>query len=333
MGTVRVLRREDEFVHFGVPDDPAESNGLIDYSYAGYERYLETVIDEILVEQPRERKLVTILGVVPRQHVFWRGNLRVLKELLARVGVEANIIFSGENGPEALRRISAAELTLVFSSTSGLSAAKKLESRFGIPFAVFASVPVGPRDTSAFLRIIGRILRLREARVEEVIAAEERHSVFAGDCIGDMARDLLLNVPVGIVADSPTAVGLARYGANELGWQPEIIVITDNPPKESRGFIIGNLTEGIRCPIIPRVAFETDPWRIRLLLQEHTLQFILASSREKAIATDDRNAMLVSVAFPVHDRLIIDRTYAGYRGGLALIEDVAFAYGQLPRKP
>lgn len=333
MGTVRVLRRDEEFAHFGVSEDSAESNGLTDYSYAGYERYLETVIDEILVEQSRERKLVTILGVVPHQHVFWRGNLRVLKELLARVGVEANIIFTGENDPEALRRISAAELTLVFSSSSGLSAAKRLESRFGIPFAVFASVPVGPRDTSAFLRIIGRMLKLRETRVEEVIAAEEGNSLRSNSWIDDTTRDLLLNVPVGIVADSPTAVGLARYGANELGWQPEVIVITDSPPEESRGFIIRNLTEGITCPVIPRVVFETDPWRIRHLLQEHAPQFILASSREKSVAANDLNAMLVSVAYPVHDRLIIDRTYAGYRGGLALIEDVAFAYGQFPRKP
>ncbi|WP_052263225.1 nitrogenase component 1 [Geobacter pickeringii] len=330
MGTVRVLRREEEFTHFGV-SDLAGSNGLADFSYAGYERYLETVIDEILVEQPRERKLVTILGVVPQQHVFWRGSLRVLKELLARVGVEANIVFT--TGPEALRRISAAELTLVFSSSSGLEAAKKFEKRFGIPFAVFASVPVGPRDTNAFLRIVGKMLRLREARIEEVIAAEGRYSVLAGDCVDDTARDLLLNAPVGIVADSPTAVGLARYGANELGWQPEIVVITDNPPEESRGFITRNLTDGIRCPVIPRVFFETDPWRIRHLLQEHSLQFVLASSREKAIAANDLNATLLSVAFPVHDRIIIDRTYAGYRGGLALIEDVAFAYGQFPRKP
>ncbi|GLI39451.1 hypothetical protein KI811_11295 [Geobacter hydrogenophilus] len=333
MGTVRALRREEESAHFGVLDDPAESNGLTDHSYAGYERYLKTVIEEILVEQPRKRKLVTILGVVPHQHVFWRGNLRVLKEILARVGVEANIIFSGENGPEALRRISSAELTLVFSASSGLSAAKKLESRFGIPFAVFASVPVGPRDTSAFLRIIGRMLKLREARVEEVIAAEEDNSLRSSSWMDDTARDLLLNVPVGIVADSPTAVGLARYGANELGWQPGIIVITDDPPKESRGFIIKNLTEGIKCPVVPRVVFKTDPWRIRHLLQEHTLQFILASSREKAVAASELNAMLVSVAYPVHDRLIIERTYAGYRGGLALIEDVAFAYGQSLRKP
>ena len=37
--------------------------------------------------------------------------------------------------------------------------------------------------------------------------------------------------------------------------------------------------------------------------------------------------MQVSVAFPVYDRLIVDRTYAGYRGGIALVEDVAAKYG------
>jgi len=29
-----------------------------------------------------------------------------------------------------------------------------------------------------------------------------------------------------------------------------------------------------------------------------------------------------SIAFPSYDRLVLDRTYAGYRGGLALVEEL-----------
>jgi len=301
--------------------------GFLGNSYKGYEQYLDAVIDQLLTEQPRERKLVNILGVVPYQHVFWKGSLRVIKELLAKIGVEANIIFTEENGLESLRKIPAAELNLVFSPWSGVAAAKKLEERFGTSFAVFPTVPVGPKDTSAFLRSIGRLLKLREARVEEVIADEERRAYRFTEYMADIVMIALPHAYVGVVADTSTAIGLTRYGSNELGWIPEIVIITDNPPEESHEYIVRNLTDGLESAVKPRVVFETDSHRIRLLLQEHTLQLILASSLEKHIAVDELNAMQVSVAFPVYDRLIVDRTYAGYRGGLALMEDVAYKYG------
>jgi len=43
--------------------------------------------------------------------------------------------------------------------------------------------------------------------------------------------------------------------------------------------------------------FEVDSHKIRLLLREHTVQILLASSLEKYIAGDELQAMQVSVAF------------------------------------
>lgn len=303
------------------------TSGFAGNSYMGYEQYLEAVIDQLLAPQPVVRKRVNLLGIVPYQHVFWKGNLQVIKDLLGQIGVQANMIFIENDGLEALKSIPSAELNLVFSAWSGVSTARKLEEKFGTPHVVIPSVPVGPKDTSTFLRFLARRLQLRRTRVEKVIAAEEHRAYRFAENIADIAMMALPHACTAIVADTGTAIGLTRYGSNELGWLPKVVVITDDPPEEFRADIIRHLTEGLESAVKPEVHFEIDPHKIRLLLREHTLQLVLASSLEKHIATDELNAMQVSVAFPAHDRLIADRSYAGYRGGLALMEDVAYKYG------
>jgi nitrogenase molybdenum-iron protein beta chain len=49
--------------------------------------------------------------------------------------------------------------------------------------------------------------------------------------------------------------------------------------------------------------------------------YIIGSTLEKRTATE-RGAKHMSVSFPTYDRLITDRGYAGYRGGLHLFEDL-----------
>lgn len=315
-----------EFRH-QVPIIHVEAAGFLGNSYVGYDQFFEAVIDQLLTHMPVKRMRVNILGIVPYQHVFWKGNLKVLKDLLENVGLSVNMIFTENNGVEALRQIPAAELNLVFSHWSGVPAAQKLEEKFGTPFAVIASVPVGPKDTSALLRFLARRMKLRRKAVERYIEAEElRVSRFKEDQAGS-AQAPLCETRIGIVADSGTAIGLTRYGSNELGWLPDIVIISDDPPSGYREDIVNNLTRGLACTVPPAVYFEVDARRIRQLLKEHALHLVLASSLEKHVVEDEMQALQVSVAFPVHDRFIADRSYAGYRGGLALMEDVAYQNG------
>jgi nitrogenase molybdenum-iron protein beta chain len=301
--------------------------GFLGNSYKGYEQFLDAVIDQLLEPQPVVSKRVNLFGVVPYQHIFWKGNLQVIKDLLAKVGVSANMIFTENSGLEALKSIPSAELNLVLSPWSGVAAAKQLEEKFATPYEVIPSVPVGPKDTTAFLRFIADRLDLDRDEVERVIAAEEHRAYRFSEYMAAITSMALPNAYTAIVADSSTAIGLTRYGSNELGWLPEIVILTDDPPEEYRGEIVRFLTENLASAVTPEVHFEIDSHRIRQLLNEHTVQLVLASSLEKHIATGELQAMQVSVAFPTYDRLIVDRNYAGYRGGLALMEDVAYKYG------
>lgn len=316
-----------EFSREAPPVIHADTAGFLGSSYRGYELYLDAVIDQLLTERPVIKRRVNLLGIVPYQHVFWKGNLRVIKSLLEGIGLSVNMIFTEKDGLTALREIPAAELNIVFSPWSGVPAAEKLNGTFGTPYLVFPAVPVGPKDTTSFLRLIADRLHLKKEKVKNFAKNEEQRAYRFAEYMADISLMALPNAYTAIVADAGTAIGLTRYGANELGWLPEVVIITDNPPEEYHSRIVRSLTEGIESVVKPEVHFEADSHRIRLILREHTLQLVLASSLEKYIAVDELDAMQVSVSFPVYDRLIIDRTYAGYRGGLALMEDVAFKYG------
>lgn len=301
--------------------------GFLGNSYHGYHAFFGAVIDQLLTPRPRQTGLVNLLGVVPYQHVFWKGNLTTIKNLLERLGLEVNIIFTEDNGLEALRKIPAAELNLVLSPWCGVGTAQSLETKFGTPYLQLPTVPVGPKDTSQFLRLVSERLGLEKSRVEALIQEEEHKTYRFMEYAADMVMIALPHAYAALVGDASTVIGLTRYVSNELSWLPEVVVVTDDPPEESRKAIERYLTEDLESVVKPTVIFEHDSHKIRLQLRKHSVQIVLASSLEKHIATDELEAMQLSVSFPIYDRLIVDRTYAGYRGGIALMEDVAAKYG------
>lgn len=267
--------------------------------------------------------MVNIFGIVPNQHVFWKGQLQTIKQLLEKIGLKVNTIFTDFDGIENLRKIPAAELNLVLSPWIGVKAVEKLQQKFGTQFHISSHVPVGPKDSSQLLRTLGEKLGVSKELVEKVIYEEERHTY---RFVEYMSEPFMISLPhayYGVVSDSSNAIGTVRYVTNELGWLPEVVIVTDNPPEEFRDYIEKQLTENLEGVITPKVIFEIDSHRIRQILQKYTLQVVLASSLEKYIAQEELDAMHLSISYPVFDKVIVDRAYAGYRGGIALFEDLS----------
>lgn len=305
-----------------VPIISVNAPGFGGNSYLGYELFFKAVIEQLLTEQPRQPGLINIFGVVPYQHLFWKGELAAIKQLFAKAGLEANIIFTEFSGLENLRKIPAAELNLVLSPWNGHGIAETLQERFKTPFITFPGVPVGPKETSRLLQQVAEALGHGRKEIEQVIAAEERHAYRFTEYLGD---GLILGLPhafFAVAADSGTAIQVTKYLANEVAYIPDIIILTDNPPEERRDAIIRELTDGLETVLKPEVVFEIDAHLIREKLKGRNFLFLLSSSLEKNIAGEEYNAMHHSIAFPSYDRLILDSNYAGYRGGLALMEDL-----------
>ncbi|HWQ20710.1 MAG TPA: nitrogenase component 1 [Methanotrichaceae archaeon] len=296
--------------------------GFIGNSYDGYELFFDAVIDQLLTPMPTIRRRVNIFGVVPYQHLFWKGDLLVLKKTLSRIGIDANIIFREFGGPKNLKEIPAAELNVVLSPWNGHKIAKRLEEKFSTPYLTFPGVPVGPKQTSRLLLELAKRLDISLEETNKVIEEEERIVYRFLEYLGDVH---ILGFPhpyFAVVADSGTAIGVTQFLANVMGYLPEVVIVTDNPPEEHRAEIASELTEGIESILKPDVIFESDSHLIRLKLKDRSFLALLASSLEKFIAPELGAAVHLSVSFPSFDRLILERSYAGFGGGLTLMEDI-----------
>lgn len=273
------------------------------------------------IHYTKEEGLINIFGVVPYQHVFWKGTLSVLKDLLEKLGLKVNVIFAEVNALDNFKRIPAAQLNLVLSPWNGHSVVKLLEEKFKTPYVVFPYVPVGPKETSNLLRILGDKLDISKDLLDEFIDKQEKIAYRYTEFLGDMVILGLPHAYFAVVADSPNAIGITKYLTNEIGYLADIVIITDNPPEEARDEIIKELTQNLDSTVKPDIIFEIDSYKIRQNLKDRNFIALFASSLEKHIAEEDFGAIQVSIAFPVYDRLILDRNYAGYRGGLNLMED------------
>ncbi|HEX3014071.1 MAG TPA: nitrogenase component 1 [Methanobacterium sp.] len=296
--------------------------GFSGNSYEGYELFLEAVIDQLLTPKTKQKKLVNILGVVPYNHVFWKGELTAVKKLLADIGIEANVIFTEPNGLESIDKIPAAEYNIVLSPWNGHRAAKKLEDKFGIPFVSFPGVPVGAKQTGEFLRTVAEKLDLSSDKVEEYIKREEKWSYRYLEYPGDAIILVRPHSYFAVAADSNTAVSITKFLTNEIGYLPDIIQITDNPPVEYRDKIVQEIRDNIDTVVIPDIVFEADTYKIRKNLEDRPFLFLFSSSLEAPTAMEDFAALHISAAFPIYNKSILVHNYACYEGGLRLVEDV-----------
>ncbi|MDR3222798.1 MAG: nitrogenase [Methanobrevibacter sp.] len=291
-------------------------------SFEGYELFWDAILNQFLTPQEKQSKLVNIFGVVPYNHVFWKGELLNIKNILQKIGIEANIIFTEKNGLKNIEKIPSAEYNIVLSPWQSHDLVEKLEEKFQTPYLKFPSVPVGAKQTSEFLRKVGEKLNIPSDKVESVIEEEEDRNYRFMEYPADAVILVRPHSYFAVVADSGTAIGITKFLTNELGYLPDIIQITDNPPEEHRAAIAKEIIDNIDAAVQPDVIFEADTYNIRENLKDRPFLFLLSSSLEAPTAMEDFGALHVSASFPVYNKSILVHNYAGYDGGLQLFEDV-----------
>lgn len=289
----------------------AETPGFKGGSNEGYEIVLAALIDQLATKKPRIKNRVNILGIVPSQDVFWQGNLSEIERILTSLGLEVNTFFNGL----PLEDAGAAVLNIVLSPWVGISVAEKLKERFGTPYIVHP-LPIGGADTSAFVRKVGTALKIKTT---EVTTREEEWVHQYIDRISDFIVDFDVQLHFATISDAGYAVALNRFLVQDIGWIPSVAVVTDQVPERYRAAIHDslNLGEGIT----PKIIYESDSWGIWEAVEKERPAFILGSSLDKESA-DRIGAWRLSVSFPITDRVVLARGYAGYQGVTSLIEDI-----------
>lgn len=311
----------------------AETGGFHGNSYKGYEIVLKTLFQDYVEKKPvKESNVVNLWGIVPIQDVFWKGNISAVKSLLTRLGYQVNTFFGEGETLDNLRNAAAAALNIVVSDIFGVEAAEVFEEVHGVPY-ITVPFPIGDHGTELFLRTVGKALGIENTFVEKVVQEEKERFYSYFERIADVYSDLDLQRYAVVVGDSNYTQALARFLAEDLGWLPELVVITDFLTEEQQERIRGNFT-GYGSGIVPEVIFDTDASNVKYYINKHWPQsngqkyydgfnpgFIVGSAMERDVA-ESFGIPQLTVTYPISNRVVLDRAYAGYTGALRLTEDI-----------
>ncbi len=311
----------------------AETGGFKGDGYKGYDLVLKTVIENYIEKKsPKISNKVNLWGIVPGQDAFWRGNINNLRALLGKLGLEVNTFFSENDTLEGIKNSGDAALNILVSEVYGIDAAEAFKDVHSVPF-ITSQLPIGPSATEEFIRKVSRELNIDNCLTDNVIESENTLFYKYVDRIADTYNDQDFQRYAVVVGDWNYSAAITRFLADDLGWLPELTVITDFFDEERNvkiNYYLDNLSSGYKTKII----YETDASEIQSHLSRHWPQsngqkfydafspaFVIGSHLERQLALNI-GAGHLTVSYPVGNRVVLTRGYTGYMGGLNLIEDI-----------
>lgn len=310
----------NEFVQKGVPVYPIETPGFAGDSNLGYEIVWNTFIDQVVEKDvPKDEKLVNIFGIVPYHDPFWSGALEEIDRILSKLGLKVNTFFTKGQGIETIRKCSAAALNIIVNPWLFQGPAKKFEEKFHVPSIRIPGLFVGATDTTRFVRDVASALHLDAKFVNSVIDEEESYVYnYLAQAIGVVSWKRFA-----VVADANNAVGMTRYLANDYSFTPVLVIVSEpifRPEDKER---ILEQIHNLEYATPPKVLFLTDQYEINEAIrnEENEITLLVGSSNEREVALE-KDIQFILGAFPMSERLVFNRTYAGYRGSLTFTEDI-----------
>jgi nitrogenase molybdenum-iron protein beta chain len=310
----------NEFNEKGIPVYPIETPGFAGDSNLGYEIVWDTLIDKVIeTGVEKDDKLVNIFGIVPYHDPFWSGSLEEIDRILSKLGLKVNTFFTKHQGIEDIKKCSGAALNIIINPWLFKGPSEKFEEKFGVPSIRVPGLFVGATDTTKFVKEVAEALKLDKTLVNKVIEAEEDYVYnYLAQSIGVVSWKRFA-----VVADANNAVGITRYLANDFSFTPVLVIVSEPIfRQEDKERIIGRIND-LEYAVPPKVLFLTDQYEINQAIRnsEEEITLIVGSSNEREVALE-RDIQFILGAFPMNERLVFNRTYAGYRGSLTFTEDL-----------
>jgi nitrogenase molybdenum-iron protein beta chain len=322
-----------EFEKAGKPVLAVSTPSFRGNAFAGYELLLKMLAEKYVRPSAEKDPLaVNVLGIVPAEDVFWKGNLKEIKRLLEKLGLKVNTFFGEGESLDNFRDAGKASLNIVVSNTFGIQSAEKFSEIHGIPYMV-TPFPIGALAGEKFLETAGIAMNIAPARIRSVITEEKKIYYDYLERIADIYNDIDLQRYAIVVGDSSYAPAFTRFLSDELGWLPELAVVTDMLDEKQRELVAAQFT-GLNSGLVPALRFDTDASSVKKYLRDiwprnrNTRYYdsfgpavILGSAFERDIA-QEFGFPIVPVSFPLTNRCVMNRAYAGFTGGLTLVEDI-----------
>ncbi|TWH47531.1 nitrogenase component 1 [Sporomusa sp. KB1] len=308
----------------------AETGGFKSNNYVSHETVVKAIIDQYVDKFKTGttpiKHLVNVFASIPYQDPFWNGNLEEIKRILEGIGLTVNILFgSASRGVDEWKTIPQAEFNIVISAWPGLGIAKHLEAKYGTPYIHFPYLPIGGVETTRFLRQVADFGGLDQELAAAFIKREEERFYTHIERMADFMLEFRYGLPRRFytILDASYAIGFSKYLLNELGILPAKQFVIDDTPEEFQQAIREqfNAVSEFRSA---QVDFLVDGGAVQEQIRSEvrkTRALIVGSSWEKDLAREI-GADLLIVSVPIAHRLILNCGYAGYNGGLRVVEDI-----------
>jgi len=311
----------------------ASTPGFLGNTYKGYDAVLNTIIKDVIKpSDEKEENRVNILGTVPGHDVFYQGNLDEIKRLLGLIGVKAGTFFGTGESIASIGEYGKASLNILLSEQAGLKPCETFKEYHNIPY-MKADLPIGPSGTEEFLIRIGNALNISPSIIHNALEEEKKHYYSYLERIVDIYSDIDFQRYAIIAADSYYAFALTRFLANDLGWIPHITFINDIS-ETSDQVAYGEKFNTLTSETKPIVRFEENAGALLKEIRKSwplnhnekyydalSPAYVIGSGIERSLA-EKIGANFLAVAFPVSNRVVLNKGYAGFKGGLALVEDL-----------
>jgi len=302
-------------------------------SYLGYDLVLNGLVKKYITKQKNKKaNKVNILGIVPSLDIFWEGNLKEIKRLLARLGLEVNTFFGEGETLADIKNSGDASLNIVLSGIYGVKTAELFQELHDIPF-ITTDLPIGAHATEDFLRKVAAKLNIKAELTNEVIKSEKKLFYSYMERVADIYNDIDLQRYAIVIGDSNYAPAFTRFLSDELGWLPELTVVTDMLEDEEKEKIAAGL-DGLKSGLKANVKFDFNTSSVKRYISEvwernrneryydsMTPAFLIGSVFDRDLAAQF-NYPLLTASFPVTNRVVMNTAYAGINGGLRLTEDI-----------
>jgi nitrogenase molybdenum-iron protein beta chain len=301
-------------------------------SQHGYDLLLEKLARKFVVKTGAKRKKsVNVFGIIPGNDPFYKGNLKEIKRALSLIGVEANTFIGEGDDLDNFRNAGSAELNIVLSDVYAPLSAEAFREVHDIPY-IREQFPIGFFQTERFLRNAGSALAVDEAVIDKAIKAEEEIYFDYFERIADIYNDIDLQRYGVVAADSNYAPAISNFISDELGWIPHLTMITD-PVTDAGKAALERRFQNYASGLAPKVYYDTNAGALRHYITESwernrnhiyyepfSPAVIFGSVYERDYA-EELGVPLLSISFPVTNRVVFNKAYAGFNGGLALAED------------
>lgn len=297
-----------------------DTPGFAGDSSLGYETVWNTMIDKVILPpKSKDENLVNIFGIIPYHDPFWSGTLEEFDRILSKLGLKVNTFYTKHQGIDVIEHCSEAVLNIIINPWLFKGPAKKFEEKFGVPSIRYPGIPVGATDTTRFIRQVADALHLENSLVEKVIQEEEDYVYsYLAQSIGVLSWKRFA-----VAGDAANAVGITRYLANDYSFTPVLVVVTEKMYRPEDKERIENEIKNLEYATPPKIIFTSDQYEINKAIreEEQEITLLVGSTNEKEVALE-KGIQYLNATFPMNERLVFNRTYAGYRGSLTLTEDL-----------